>query len=365
MTICDRRLPLGRALEGAVDHEDGFNRARLFAAEQKFLLGVRILGGAISPLESGAAFAGLADVMLAAMLDWVRREFELRHGIVEGASMAIVAMGNLGTGELTAGSDLDLMVLYEFEPDNDESNGDKPLHALQYFSRLTQRLIAAMSAPTAEGVIYELDFRLRPSGNSGPLATTLSSFVEYQGESAWTWEKLALTRARVVAGDEGFAEKAQKAIDGCLRVSREDSDVSKDVREMRAVMDEERPAQSPWDIKLAAGGLIDIEFIAQWAVLTGRVENAPTTRAVIGLLEQSNDIAAEAQLAQAYDFYTCIIQMSRICLDETFSPDTAPAGLLTRVLSQLNLPDAAHADAALGDHQKRVRAAFKALLREK
>ncbi|MEZ5799250.1 MAG: hypothetical protein R3D29_00430 [Nitratireductor sp.] len=122
------------------------------------------------------------------MRQWstVSAEFAVRHGTVPGARLCVLGMGRLGSRELTAGSDLDLILLYQHDPDAELSTGEKPLAPSQYFMRLTQRLIAAMSAPTAQGVLYELDFRLRPSGNAGPLATEIDAFLRYQKEEAWT-----------------------------------------------------------------------------------------------------------------------------------------------------------------------------------
>ena len=181
---------LAATLSVALDYEGLLDRARIFAAEQRFLIGVRLLARAVSPEEAGRAYARLAEAMLAAMLDTVSRRFAERHGRVPGGRIAVVAMGRLGSRELSAGSDLDLIFLYDGEG---ESDGDRPLPAAQYHLKLVQQLITAMSAPTAEGTIYELDFRLRPSGNSGPLATTLSGFRQHQSERAKTWEHLALT----------------------------------------------------------------------------------------------------------------------------------------------------------------------------
>src|SRR5262249_29972551 len=150
-----------------------------------------------------------------------------------------------------------------------ESYGSKPLDATRYFTRITQRLIAALSAPTAEGVLYEVDMRLRPSGNKGPVATRINAFGKYQREEAWTWEHMALSRARLICGDESLVGEAEQIIREVLSVKRNISKVTTDVAEMRALIEKEKPPASAWDLKLVPGGVIDIEFIAQYLALIG------------------------------------------------------------------------------------------------
>src|SRR5262249_42573902 len=204
---------LSTFLAAAANYEETLDQLRIFDAEHKFLIGVRLLTGGIDAPRAGRAFSDLADITIGAALDTVMDEFALRHGRVPGAKVAILGMGKLGSRELTAGSDVDLILLYDHDEEADESNGAKRLAPSHYFARLTQRLIAAVSAPTAEGVLYELDLRLRPSGNKGPVATHFDAFSKYQRSDAWTWEHMALTRARVVAGDADFAKSIAAEID--------------------------------------------------------------------------------------------------------------------------------------------------------
>ncbi len=178
-------------LDERFGYEEKLDRLRIFAAEQKFLIGVRMLTGALAPVAAGNSLSDLADLLLDRTFALVRAEFALKHGQVEGGEVALLGLGKLGSRELTAGSDIDLILLYEHPEDAGESDGGKPLYPSHYYARLTQRLIAAVSAPTAEGVMYELDLRLRPSGNKGPVATRLAAFERYQLEEAWTWEHMA------------------------------------------------------------------------------------------------------------------------------------------------------------------------------
>ena len=278
------KASLDRSLNQARDYEDGLDRVRVFAAEQRFLVGIRLISGAVTAAEAAELFSLLAETLLLAMAAWVERVFVEEHGRVPGASYCLVAMGNLGTHELTAGSDLDVMLIYEYDGDNDESDGRRPLHASQYYGRFTQRLIAAMNAPTAQGVVYELDFRLRPHGAAGPLATSLMALERHYQESAWTWERLAVTRARVL-GDEGaFKSKVESVIQAAITDIRDPAKLADDVSKMRRLMDEERPPRDVWDVKLAKGGLIDIEFLAQTEILLSRTQKQRTMQSHIIIL---------------------------------------------------------------------------------
>ena len=205
---------------------------------------------------------------MSSLTDIVESEFESRHGRIEGGRIAILGMGRLGSGDLTAGSDLDLD--FPLRPSmrmQKHPTVEKPLYPQQYFTRLVQRLIAAMSAPTAEGIVYELDFRLRPSGNAGPLATHIDAFIKYQRNEAWTWESQALVRARPVAGDKELSRQIDTELADLLSTKRDGVKITTDIRDMRKTLKKEKPAKNVFDVKLAEGGLIDIEFIAQWAAL--------------------------------------------------------------------------------------------------
>ncbi len=193
-------------------------------------------------------------------------------------------MGKLGSRELTAGSDVDLILLYDHDADADESDGEKPLAPSHYYARLTQRLIAAVSAPTAEGVLYELDLRLRPSGNKGPVATHVDAFKKYQRDEAWTWEHMALTRARVASpAMPSWPPRSRREVAEILALPRDREEIAAEAAEMRAMIDKEKPPRDLWDIKLIPGGLIDLEFIAQVAVLdrTGERRQRSTSTAKI------------------------------------------------------------------------------------
>jgi glutamate-ammonia-ligase adenylyltransferase len=279
-------------------------------------------------------------------------------------------MGKLGGREMTAASDLDLNVVYDAAAGAEMSDGPKPVSANQYYARLAQRLIAALTAPTAEGVLYEADMRLRPSGNKGPVATSLASFRAYQRETAWTWEKLALARARPICGDAGLRAELGEAIAEALRAPRDADSARADVLAMRRLMLQEHKPQGVWDIKRAPGGLVDVEFIAQFL----QIVHAPAdpsildanTLAALGKLEKAGLIAHAdgAALREAAHLYQRLTQVLRLCVSGVYEPDKAPAGLNRIVASTAASPDIAGAEALLGDREAEVEAIFARLIGE-
>ncbi|MBO6899741.1 MAG: bifunctional [glutamine synthetase] adenylyltransferase/[glutamine synthetase]-adenylyl-L-tyrosine phosphorylase [Rhizobiaceae bacterium] len=356
-------------LQGATLHEEILDRLRVFAAEQKFLIGMRLLTGAIDSSRAGKAFSDLADLTIAAALDAVMAEFAQRHGTVAGGRIVVLGMGKLGSRELTAGSDVDLILLYEHDADAEYSTGEKELAPAHYFARLTQRLIAAVSAPTAEGVLYELDLRLRPSGNKGPVATHVDAFGKYQREQAETWEHMALTRARIVAGDPALAARVEAEIEAVLGLARDAARIRHEAGEMRKLIAEEKPPRDDWDIKLIPGGLIDLEFVAQVATLTGQVDTEQRQPSTIETLSRLRDAFADEQtradLAAAHGLYTTLSQIIRICLTGPLEPEDVPPGLADLMLASTDLPDMAVLQSHVEETSRKVEAHFDRLLRGK
>jgi glutamate-ammonia-ligase adenylyltransferase len=198
--------------------------------------------------------------------------FAQAHGTVPGGSFAVLAMGKLGSREMTATSDIDLILLYDAPSPTELSTGPKPLAAATYFARLSQRLINALTVPTGEGTLFDVDMRLRPSGNAGPIACSLEALRRYHEDSAWTWERMSLTRARVIAGDPEFCPMVRAAVDDILirpaNPRHRDPDLLlRDVADMRRRIAGQHASPAFWDIKQRRGGLIDIEFIAQYLQL--------------------------------------------------------------------------------------------------
>jgi glutamate-ammonia-ligase adenylyltransferase len=357
---------LASFVANATAHEEVLDRLRIFASEQKFLIGVRLLAGAIDAARAGKAFSDLADLTIGAALDAVVAEFAIRHGHVPGGRVAILGMGKLGSRELTAGSDVDLILLYDHDQDAEESDGDKPLAPSHYYARMTQRLIAAVSAQTAEGVLYELDLRLRPSGNKGPVATHIDAFRKYQRNDAWTWEHMALVRARPVAGDTGLCAEVEAEVEAVLALPRKPTKVLKEAADMRRLIEEEKPPRDMWDIKLIPGGLIDLEFIAQCAVLTGNVEGdrvTGTAEVLARLSPAFADAQTRQELCDADALYAALTQMIRLCLTGPFERKEAPPGLIDLLMGATDLPDIGVLEAHVKETAQRVRSHFGRLLR--
>ena len=361
---------LSATLAGSLSYEETLDRLRIVAQEQKFLIGVRLLTGAISAARAGEAFTDLADLIIAASLDAVKAEMEEAHGKVPGGRAVVLGMGKLGSRELTAGSDVDIILLYDCDPDLPESDGDKPLDPVRYYTRFTQRLVAALSSPMAEGVLYEVDLRLRPSGNKGPVATSIRAFSKYQAEEAWTWEHMALTRARAVAGDDDLAGDVRETIDAVLGKEREAAVLLKDLREMRELIETEKPPKDQWDVKLIPGGLIDIEFIAQYLSLTARAEGLEPGEALTGTIEVletlgPDRIGVEAveKLVAAHHLWMAQTQILRLCVDGVFEPDDAPAGLTDILLRAANAPDMRALEADMKMTSRDIRALFDEITR--
>jgi glutamate-ammonia-ligase adenylyltransferase len=359
---------LRRSLDESEAYEDFLDRLRMFAQEHMFLVGARILSGTVSAEQAGDAFARLADVVIRELHRNVEETFAKNHGHIKGQKSALLALGKLGGREMTASSDLDLIIVYDFDAEHPQSNGERPLYGAQYFARLTQRLISALSAQTNYGALYNVDMRLRPSGRAGPVATSLDAFASYQESEAWTWEHMALTRARVVSGTPGFAGHVEGVIGRVLGRKRDAAVIAEDVADMRRAIATEKGEGERWDLKYAAGGLIDLEFVAQYLQLVhaaGHPEilDTSTVRVLdrawrLGLLP-----AEEADvLRPAAALYHNLTQILRLCLPGPFDPKTAGTGLLGLLARAADLPNFATLDAHLTETQQKVRASFERIV---
>jgi glutamate-ammonia-ligase adenylyltransferase len=360
---------LARSLDQAGSYEDFLDRVRLFGQEQIFLVGARILSGTVSAQQAGVAFAGIAEVILRALHVKVTEMLVAAHGVVPEGETAVLAMGKLGGREMAANSDLDLIVVYDFDPAHPDSDGARPLHAAQYFARFTQRLINALTTPTNYGRLYDVDMRLRPSGRAGPLATSLAAFAHYQHKEAWAWEHMALTRARVVSAPPAFAARVGSVVREVLCTPRKAAAVAANVVEMRRAIAAEKGA-ARWDLKYAAGGLIDLEFIAQHLQLV-HAHAAPQIldTATAGVFEKASRLglisAEDAELLRgAARLYQDLGQILRLCISAPFDPKTAGTSLAALLARAADVPDFPTLEAYLTDTEARVRAAFARLLGE-
>ena len=356
---------LAATLADAHSYEEFLDRLRLFGQESLFLIGTRILSGTVSAQQASVAFADVAEGIVHTVHGLVTDRFAAQHGRIKGQETAILAMGRLGSREMTASSDLDLILLYDFDPEHPDSDGARSLQGAHYFARFTQRLISAFTTRTNYGVLYEVDMRLRPSGRAGPVASHIKSFAEYQDREAWTWEHMALTRARVISSSPGFRRRIEKIIREALMRPRDAVRVASDVAEMRRAVALEKGEDDIWDLKYAAGGMVDIDFIAQYLQLVHAatkpdILDVSTLRVLenaarLGVLPQSS---AEV-LRSATRLYHDLTQILRLCVSERFKPETSGEDLLRVMARAGDAPDFSSLEARVKETEGEVRRVFR------
>ncbi|MGO9357915.1 MAG: bifunctional [glutamine synthetase] adenylyltransferase/[glutamine synthetase]-adenylyl-L-tyrosine phosphorylase [Xanthobacteraceae bacterium] len=362
---------LAAQLADAGSYEEFLDRLRLFGQESLFLIGARILSGTVSAQQAGTAFADAAEGIVRTVHGLVAQQFAGQYGTIKDQQTAILAMGKLGSREMTAASDLDLILIYDFDPDHPDSDGRRSLHGGQYFARLTQRLVSAFTIRTNFGILYEIDLRLRPSGRAGPVASRLDAFESYQEHEAWTWEHMALTRARVVSAPPALKARIERVIRHVLTRPRDHDLVASDVLEMRRAIGEERGELDVWDLKYAAGGVMDIEFIAQYLQLVNAAEQpdilSVNTLQVIesalrlGLLPSAT---ADA-LRSAGRLYHDLTQILRLCVSDRFVPAAAGDDLLRMLARAGDAPNFSALEARVRETEADVREIFLDLLQRR
>lgn len=309
------------------DYERMLDSVRRKVSEKRFALGVQLIEGSRDPLEIGAGLARIAQAALAVLADAACAEFRQTHGEVPGSEMVVLGLGRMGGGVLTHASDLDLIYLFS-GVQSGESDGRRPLGASLYYNRLSQRITAALSVPTAEGALYEIDTRLRPSGEQGPPAASLDSFARYQKEQAWTWEHMALTRARPVFGSAAGRSEVCTIVRAVLEQPRDDETLRKDVLEMRGTMAQHKTAKGPLDVKLARGGLVDLEFIVHFVQLRSGKGLQPNLGDAIADLVGAGLLIPE--LSAANDTLTRILIAARLLAPDSQVPPPAASEALAR-----------------------------------
>lgn len=350
------------------NYEDFLDRIRDAARQMKFVTGARMLSGVLSPEQTGRVYSAIAQAAVRCCFDYTRREFEVEHGRIPGSRVAILGLGRLGTHELTASSDLDLIVIYDFDERQRESDGAKSLDAVVYHARLTQRLIASLTVPTRRGKLYEADLRLRPHGGKGSVAVQFNGFLSYQKIEAELWEHMALSRTRVIAGDAEFMVTVSDTLKLLAAEPRDAGSVFREVRSMRNLIAREKGDSDPWDMKLAAGGLTDLDFIAQAFILSyghaypeligKRADSVFAASAASGLLEESD----ARFLTDAHRLFGDILQWQRLTIEEHFSSKTVPQSIFRRLAAVAGLPNEKILLAHLNDLCKRVREIYDRVL---
>ncbi|MCL6283036.1 glutamine-synthetase adenylyltransferase [Ruegeria sp. 2012CJ41-6] len=299
---------------GEGDYERQLDLARRWKKEWHFRIGVHHLRGLIDGATAAAQYADLADAVIRSLLPVVMGNFAIKHGPAPGRGVAVLGMGSLGAGLLNAASDLDMILIYDPE-EVEFSDGPKPLAARTYYARLTQALITALTAPMAQGRLYEVDMRLRPSGNQGPVATSWASFTNYQRNEAWVWEHLALTRARVVTGNEGLGADIEDFRRALLQQPQDRQKVLAEVSEMRARLAAAKTPSGLWDAKTGPGRMLDIELMAQ----TGALLSSSPARDVGAGLDGAVaagwlNVAEARQMLDSYALFLSVQSAARLLL---------------------------------------------------
>jgi glutamate-ammonia-ligase adenylyltransferase len=319
----------------ALDYQSTLDQVRIFVGEKRFALGVQLIEGFHDPLLVAASYAHLAEAALQVLTNATVTEFEATHGKVPGAELVILALGRLGGEALTHASDLDLILLFTGSFDA-ESDGERPLGASQYFNRLAQRVVAALSVPTATGALYEVDTRLRPSGAQGLLCVSLDSFARYQREDAWAWEHMALTRARPVFGSETARSAANAIIGSIIAQPRDTAALYADIAKMRHDIAAHKHPKGAIDVKLLPGGLVDCEFVIHALQLSGAAVSAPQLEKAVRLLIGADALPAEFGFAQ--QLLTQFLIILRLVAPDSENPPAAAQLLIAHCLGEPDWP---------------------------
>jgi glutamate-ammonia-ligase adenylyltransferase len=363
------REDLTRVLSQARDYQDHLDLIRRWSNDRKFQVGVQMLRNKVDAARAGAALTDIADTALSALLPAVENDFARRHGRIGGNGMAIVAMGKTGSREMTVKSDLDLLFVYDGD-DEAQSDGPRPLAPSHYFARLSQAFLNAVTAMTEEGSLYEVDMRLRPSGQAGPIASSLASFEKYQREAAWTWEHMALTRARVICGPGDLPQRIAASIREVLVRPRDPGKLAMDVADMRARIARERRDQGEWDIKYLPGGLVDIEFLVQFLLLRHAAEHpdilSTNTRQALANMQQVGVLKSEAAqvLANALTLWQQLHGLLRLTVDGRLDERKATPGLKALLAQAAGARGFEDLKARMRQAAERARTCFRDIIEE-
>ncbi len=329
----DLDVELDRLLADVAHYEGRLDATRRWAADRRFQAGIQVLNSLVTPARAAVALTDVAETALRRLGPRVEEEFRLRHGYIPGAGMIILGMGKMGGREMTPTSDLDLIFVYDTPDLEARSNGARPLVVSQYYARLSQRLINAFTVQTGEGTLYDVDMRLRPSGNAGPIASSLEAFDRYQSDSAWTWEHMALTRARPISGPLDLSEKVCRVIRRTLARPRDPDALLREVASMRRRVAAEHGTDSPWEIKHFRGGLVDVEFLVQYLQLRHAADHpsvlSQNTRDALTRLRDAGVLAAATadDLIAAADLWQALQGVLRIAVSGPFHPDARRLGV--------------------------------------
>ncbi len=360
---------LAQALAPSSDYDDVLDGVRRWQHEREFQVGMQILRGDVAVDRLSGALSDIADTVIETLLPRVHQDFARRHGSLPGASFAVLGMGKLGSRELTFDSDLDVVFLYGLPDEtNVESDGAQGLAPSHYYARFTKRLSNAVSALTAEGRLYEIDTRLRPSGTSGPIATEAAAFRRYHEQDAWTWEHMALTRARPVAGDPDLSAAVMADIRAVLCAPRDSDALLADVAAMRERIDGERHTENRWRLKHVRGGLLDLEFIAQYHLLHHAARHpsilVQSTQSMYRGLGEAGVLASDdaTELAEMLAFLQRLQGLLRLTVGTNREVERFTPGVRETLARAMGIEDFAALEERVVAIQDRVRAAYHRLV---
>ncbi len=350
-------------------YESVLNAVRRWAGEARFFAAAKLAAGAIDADMAAIHFSAIAEASIRALTPEVENEMRRLHGKIDG-TLAVVGLGRLGAAEMTASSDIDLIFVYdapEGAQSTPERDGARALGAVEYFTRLVRRLVTALSAATEEGALYDVDMALRPSGGAGPAAVSLAAFRRYYKDDAWTWEVMALAKARIVAGAPQLAGTLEQEIDAILKRPRNRTAVAHDVNNMRGRLLGAKPGASPWDVKNIRGGLTDIEFVVQFLTLVSAASAGrppAQARQAIAWFRDRNmlDDAAAETLVSAHHNFSEVLHAARAATGGLFAADSAGEALAARMAGICDAPSLAVAETQLREMQSRVAKVYRQVL---
>ena len=360
---------LERALSPANDIQAVLDGVRRWQHAREFQVGMQILRGDVAADKLSGALSDIADTAIATLLPRMQQEFAERHGMVPGATFAVLGLGKLGSREMTFDSDLDVVFIYGSPEGGDvQSDGAQVLAASHYYARFSQRLTHALSAHTAEGRLYEIDTRLRPSGDSGPIATEAAAFRRYHEDDAWTWEHMALTRARPVAGDGELCAAVMEGIRTVLCAPRDPDALLGDVASMRERVDKERRTENSWRLKHVRGGVLDLEFIAQYHLLRHAARHpsllVQSTQSAYRRMGEAGVLDAEdaGELADITAFLQRLQGLLRLTVGHNRDVERFTPGVRETLARAMGMEDFPALESEINAGQDRVRTAYHRLI---
>jgi glutamate-ammonia-ligase adenylyltransferase len=361
---------LGEFLDRARDYEELLDLARRWANDLKLRVGIQLLRNVVDGEQAARNLSDIADAALSCLVPRVEADFAATHGRVAGSGLVVLALGKLGSREMTPTSDLDLIFVYDHE-DVPASDGAKPLSPGPYFARLSQRIIGAVTAATPEGKLYDVDMRLRPSGSAGPIASSLEAFRRYHEDKAWTWEHMALSRARTICGPEELRGKVEGEIARALTAPRDTGALVRDVADMRARIDREFGTDFVWETKYVRGGLVDIEFAVQFLQLRHAKDHpeilSPNNREALDRLATAGviDAGLAAEFTSALDLWHAVQAILRLTIQGFFKKERqgeVPDALKTVIARAAGAQDFATLETRLHETASRIHNRFIELI---